>query len=104
MWHEISPSTVPNGPGALAGNYARANCARGALAADTFVHFPASYVAFGASPFATGAGHLSANIAPRSSLDAEQWEARRNYNENAHANRRAPPGGNPRCRRKREHD
>jgi len=53
MWHEISPSTVPNGPGALAGNYARANCARGALAADTFVHFPASYVAFGASPFAT---------------------------------------------------
>ena len=80
MWHEISPSTVPTGFGALAANYARANCARGALAADTFVHSPSSKSADRKVLTAIDAGPLSENMAPIFLLKAEQWEARRIYN------------------------
>ncbi|HMS21789.1 hypothetical protein, partial [uncultured Sphingorhabdus sp.] len=67
----------------MAANYARANCARGAYAADTFVHSPSSNKAGNEVLAADDAGPLSENMAPQFLLKAEQWEARRIYNENA---------------------
>jgi hypothetical protein len=104
MAHEISTTTGPLGSVALVADYARAICARGAQTADTF--------AMTSNGRASGAmrreKHALQPIFTKNRggplLIAVRSAARSIINDNAYANRRAPPGGNPGRSRHREPD